>query len=109
MEGCQVLVNFARLAFRGRGAGLCVFRLVVRCRRVSTAFEAHRRGANDTIAEEQVVAAARRRVRGIADTLREIFARAERGHTTALSAAMTLARQRLAAADGRVGELRSPA
>ena len=55
------------------------------------------------------VASARRRVRGIADTLREIFARAERAHTTALSAAMALARQRLAAADGRPAEGRSPA
>ncbi len=37
-------------------------------------------------------AAARRRVRGIGDTLREIFAQAESGDTTALSAAMALAR-----------------
>ncbi len=49
-------------------------------------------------------AAARRRVRGIGDTLREIFARAESGHTTALAAAMALARRRLAAADGRLAQ-----
>ena len=49
-------------------------------------------------------AAARRRVRGIGDTLREIFAWAERGHTTALSAAMGLARRRLAAADGHIAK-----
>jgi leucine dehydrogenase len=47
------------------------------------------------------VAAARRRVRGIADTLREIFVQAERGDTTALSAAMALARRRITLAAAR--------
>ncbi len=47
------------------------------------------------------VAAARRRVRGIADTLREIFAQAERGDTTALAAAMALARRRITLAAAR--------
>jgi leucine dehydrogenase len=54
-------------------------------------------------------AAAARRVRGIADTLREIFAAAESRGTTALAAAMALARRRLAAGDGRMAPLRSPA
>ena len=43
-------------------------------------------------------AAARRRVRGIADTLRKIFADAEGSGATPLTAAMELARRRLAAA-----------
>jgi leucine dehydrogenase len=47
------------------------------------------------------VAAARRRVRGIADTLREIFTQAERSDTTALSAAMALARRRITPAAAR--------
>jgi leucine dehydrogenase len=50
-------------------------------------------------------AAARRRVRRIADTLREIFARAESEHTTALAAALGLARRRLRAADGRIAHM----
>jgi leucine dehydrogenase len=44
------------------------------------------------------LAAARRRVRGIADTLRQIFADAEGSVATPLTAAMELARRRLAAA-----------
>jgi leucine dehydrogenase len=40
-------------------------------------------------------AAARARVRGIGDTLRQIFARAQREHSTPLSAALALARSRL--------------
>jgi leucine dehydrogenase len=43
-------------------------------------------------------AAARRRVRGIADTLRQVFADAESIGATPLTAAMELARRRLAAA-----------
>ena len=43
-------------------------------------------------------AAARKRVRGIADTLRQIFADAEGSGATPLTAAMELARRRLAAA-----------
>jgi leucine dehydrogenase len=43
-------------------------------------------------------AAARRRVRGIADTLRRIFDDAETSGTTPLTAAVELARKRLAAA-----------
>ncbi|HEY6398794.1 MAG TPA: Glu/Leu/Phe/Val dehydrogenase dimerization domain-containing protein [Solirubrobacteraceae bacterium] len=54
------------------------------------------------IAEELVrydAAAARRRVQGIADTLREIFDEAQAAQTTPLQAAMELARMRLAIAD----------
>lgn len=46
-------------------------------------------------------AVARRRVRSIADTLREIFARAESVGVTPLAAAMEMARQRLAGEPGR--------
>jgi leucine dehydrogenase len=45
-------------------------------------------------------AAARTRVRSIGDTLQEIFARADADETTPLTAAMSLARSRLAAVDG---------
>lgn len=48
--------------------------------------------------ERYDAAAARRRVRGIADTLRQIFADAEGSAATPLTAAMELARRRLAAA-----------
>ena len=44
-------------------------------------------------------AAARRRVRSIADTLREIFAQAEDFGVTPLAAALELARRRLAGSD----------
>jgi leucine dehydrogenase len=44
-------------------------------------------------------AAARRRVRGIADTLRRIFADAEASGATPLTAAMELARRRLVASE----------
>jgi leucine dehydrogenase len=56
------------------------------------------------IAEEIVeydANAARRRVRGIADTLRRIFADAEASGATPLTAAMELARKRLVAPGGR--------
>jgi hypothetical protein len=39
-------------------------------------------------------------VRSIGDTLQEIFARADADETTPLTAAMSLARSRLAAVDG---------
>jgi len=54
-----------------------------------------------SIAEEQHgyhPAAARRRVRQISDTLHQIFDEAEASGTTPLTAALEIARQRLAAA-----------
>jgi leucine dehydrogenase len=57
------------------------------------------------IAEEfggYVPASARRRVRSIGDTLRQIYAHSDADRTTPLAAALKLAAQRLANADGRV-------
>jgi leucine dehydrogenase len=50
--------------------------------------------------DEYDAATARRRIRGIADTLREIFDNAESIGATPLTAAMELARRRLTAATG---------
>lgn len=49
-------------------------------------------------------AVARRRVNGVADTLREIFARADADGVTPLTAALALARSRLASGNGHLRE-----